>query len=492
MASTFFFYDLETSGIDPKTSRIMQFAGQRTDMDMNPVGEPVNIMIKLTPDVLPDPGAIMVTGITPQQTLLDGVTEKEFLEEFYENICVDDTVFMGFNTVRFDDEFMRYLLYRNFYDAYEWQWDKGCSRWDLLDVVRMTRALRPDGINWPVTAEGKPTNRLELLTKLNNLNHFKAHDALSDVYATIAVAKMIQEKQPDLFSYLYEHRGKKNVKAVVTNGQPFVYASGKYPGAFEHTSAAVLLCAHPGQDAALVYDLREDPTQFLHKTPQEIVEHWKFSRDPEHIKLPVKTLKYNRCPAVAPIGVLNAAAQERLQLPLDTVRKHLAILRQNQSDFCEKITAAIKLLDEERKKAQSQLFGDVKDVDARLYDGFFGPGAKDEMRVVRAATPNELSKIGIRSDERLQLLLPLYKARNFPKQLNTEEREQWDAYCQQKLQGGGSKSPLAKFAVALQQAVDIHGKNEEKRYILEELQLYAESIVQLDTSDEPELDFAIS
>jgi exodeoxyribonuclease-1 len=492
MASTFFFYDLETSGIDPRTARIMQFAGQRTDMDLNPVGEPVNIMIKLTPDVLPDPGAILVTGITPQQTLTDGVTEKEFLEEFYENICVDDTVFMGFNTVRFDDEFMRYLLYRNFYDAYEWQWDKGCSRWDLLDAVRMTRALRPDGINWPVTAEGKPTNRLELLTKLNDLDHFKAHDALSDVYATIAVARLIKDKQPGLFDYLYENRGKKNVKTVVNGGKPFMYATGKYAGQYEHTSAAVLLCRHPEQDSALVYDLREDPTQFLHKTPQEIVEHWKFSRDPDHIKLPVKTLKYNRCPAVAPIGVLDVAAQERLKLPMDMLRKHYAILRKHEKDFCGKITEAIKLLDEERKKAQAELFGDEKDVDTRLYDGFFGPGAKDEMRVVRAATPDELSKISIRSDERLQQLLPLYKARNFPKQLTTEERQAWDAYCQRKLQMSGAKSPLARFAKALKQAAESDGMTDEKRYILEELQLYAESIVQLDTSDEQESDYVAS
>jgi exodeoxyribonuclease-1 len=491
-SQTFFFYDLETSGLDPKTARIMQFAGQRTDLDLNPVGEPVNIMIKMTPDTLPEIGAIMVTGITPQQTLQDGVTEHEFLTEFYEHICVKDTVFVGFNTVRFDDEFMRYLLYRNFYDAYEWQWDNGCSKWDILDVVRMTRALRPDGIVWPVTPEGKPTNRLELLTKLNNLDHFKAHDALSDVYATIAVAKLIKDKQPDLFKYLYEHRGKKDVKPVVDGGQPFVYASGKYPGEFNHTTAAVLLGPHPGQEAALVYDLRHDPSQFLHKTAAELVEHWRFSRDPEHVKLPVKTLKYNRCPAVAPLGVLDAAAQERLQLPLETIKQHLALLRKNQDEFCSKIAEAIKLLDEERTKAQTGLFGNDLDVDGRLYDGFFGPNAKNEMRMVRAARPTELSDIELKSDERLQQLLPLYKARNYPTELTTEERQAWDAYCQHKLQTGGTTSRLAKFAKSLQETAESKGLTDEKRYILEELQLYAESIVQLDTADEQEIDYAAS
>ncbi|HSX37189.1 MAG TPA: exodeoxyribonuclease I, partial [Patescibacteria group bacterium] len=196
MAASFFFYDLETSGFNPREARVMQFAGQRTDMELNPVGEPVNVLIKLPPDVLPDPDAVLVTGITPQQTIADGLTEAEFLKYFYEEVVKPDTIFLGFNSIRFDDEFMRYLHYRNFYDAYEWQWQDGCSRWDLLDVVRATRALKPEGIEWPFAPDGKPANRLEYLTKVNKLDHYKAHDAMSDVHATIAMAKLVRTKQP--------------------------------------------------------------------------------------------------------------------------------------------------------------------------------------------------------------------------------------------------------------------------------------------------------
>ena len=193
MAQSFFFYDLETTGFDPKSSRIMQFAGQRTDMELQPIGEPVNVMIRLTPDVLPSPDAILVTGITPQQTLVDGLTEAEFLKLFVTEVATPGTIFTGFNSIRFDDEFVRYLHWRNFYDPYEWHWANNCSRWDVLDVVRMTRALRPDGIEWPFAPDGKPANRLEYLTKVNNLDHYKAHDALSDVHATIAVARLIRD-----------------------------------------------------------------------------------------------------------------------------------------------------------------------------------------------------------------------------------------------------------------------------------------------------------
>jgi exodeoxyribonuclease-1 len=198
MAASYFFYDLETTGFDPKEARIMQFAGQRTDANLRAIGEPVNVLVKLTPDILPSPDAIFVTGITPQQTIIDGLTEAEFLNFFYTEVVAPDTTFLGFNSVRFDDEFMRYLHYRNYYDPYEWQWQQGCSRWDILDLVRMTRALRPDGIEWPLTPEGKPTNRLELLTKANGLGHEQAHDALSEtnsltflsIYLSIVIKKL--------------------------------------------------------------------------------------------------------------------------------------------------------------------------------------------------------------------------------------------------------------------------------------------------------------
>jgi exodeoxyribonuclease-1 len=319
-AASLFFYDLETSGINPRSARIMQFAGQRTDLKLKPIGEPVNLIVKLSDDVLPEPDAIMITGITPQQTKADGITEAEFLKIFSDEVATPGTIFTGFNSVRFDDEFMRYLHYRNFYDPYEWQWQDDRGRWDLLDVVRLTRALRPDGIQWPFEPGGKPSNRLELLTSVNNLEHTDAHDALSDVRATIAVARLIYNKQTKLFEYLLSMRGKKAVAGLVDNAQPFVYASGKYPAEFEKTTVVVKLSDHPERQGALVYDLRHDPSQYLDKSASQLAELWRWKKDSKEPRLPVKTLQYNRVPAVAPIGVLDTASQKRLQIDLKQFR----------------------------------------------------------------------------------------------------------------------------------------------------------------------------
>ena len=190
----------------------MQFAGQRTNLALEPVGEPINVLVKMSDDTLPSPQAIMVTKITPQSTLMDGLTEAEFCKYVSEEIFIPGTITVGYNSVRFDDEFMRYTFWRNFYDSYEWQWRDNRSRWDLLDVVRMTRALRPEGINWPVRDDGKATNRLELLTKMNHISHESAHDALSDVNALIDVTRLVKEKQPKLYEYLFTMRDKKAVQ----------------------------------------------------------------------------------------------------------------------------------------------------------------------------------------------------------------------------------------------------------------------------------------
>lgn len=473
MSVSFFFYDLETSGFNPRSARIMQFAGQRTDLQLKPIGEPVNMLVKLTDDILPDIDATLVTGITPQMTLADGVTEAEFLRHFTQHVATPGTIFVGYNTVRFDDEFMRYLHYRNFYDPYEWQWQDGRSRWDLLDVVRMTRALRPQGIEWPFDIHGKPTNRLELLTALNKLSHENAHDALSDVNATIELARLIYVKHSKLFEYLLAMRDKKKVAELVNKNEPFVYTSGKYASEHQKTTVAAKIGDHP-KSGVLVYDLRHDPSIWTSKTPQQLAEAWRWKKDDSDPRLPVKTMMFNRCPAVAPLSVLDDDSQKRLHIDLTVIAKHHAAL-QAAGDFTQKLLQALEIMD---KKLQTRLVSTVSDVDAQLYDGFFADSDKNAMRVVRAAAAEELGTLGLSfQDQRLTSLLPLYKARNFPRTLSDEERVVWEQYRTQKLLGSGKQSAMATFMTRLQEVAATNNLTSHQQYLLEELKLYAESIV---------------
>lgn len=450
MEQTFFFYDLETSGLDCRADRIMQFAGQRTDMELNPIGDPINLLVKLGEDTLPSPQAIMVTKITPQSTLADGLTEAEFCKYVSTEIFTPGTIATGYNSVRFDDEFMRHIFWRNFYDAYEWQWRDGRSRWDLLDVVRMTRALRPEGINWPVTEEGRATNRLELITKLNGISHEVAHDALSDVNALIDVTRLIKEKQPKLYDYLFKLREKRAVQRIVNleNPVPVVYSCGRYSS--EHQKTSVVLPIAPAKNGnVLVFDLRYNLEEHLANPDNE----GKF--------FPlVKELKYNHCPAVAPLGVLEQGdAWQKINLTKAQIEQNLQTL-QRYPDFIERARSA----NEERPE-----YPPASDPESALYDGFLDQPDRNTCASVRAAKRQDLANFHPEfHDPRLEELLIHYKARNFDGILDEDEQAKWEKYRLERI-----KSRANDYIKSIQELA----KDGKDLYLLQELQLWYESLL---------------
>jgi exodeoxyribonuclease-1 len=433
---TFYFFDLETSGFNPANDRIMQFAGQRTDMDLKPIGKPDNILIKITPDVLPQPDAVLVHGITPQKTISEGISEAEFAKYLTNQVCTPNTTMVGYNNVRFDNNFIRFILWRNFYDAYEWSWKEGCSTWDLLDVVRMTRALRPEGIKWPFAPDGKPRNKLEFLSSINGLDHADAHDALSDVQACLALAKLLKSKQPKLFDYLLKHRAKNRVAPLITSGRPVVYTSGRYPGEYHKTAVAVIVAEKDDKSGALMYDLRLDPDEFTNLNQAELAERW-AARGEDAPYFPVKSLGYNRCPAIAPIEVLaKDNGYERLGLHKEIVENHLAKLKQ-AGGFADKLRQALEIM----WPKQQDLVADPFKADGRLYDGFIPNEDRTKMSMLRAASTEELVNIKFK-DERLNHLLPLFKR--------------------------------------LEELAKTPGANGQQKYLLDELNLYAQSVIPIE------------
>lgn len=452
----------------------MQFAGQRTDMDLNPVDEPVNILVALNDDTLPSPEALLITGITPQQTTADGYTEAEFARILTDEIFTEDTIAVGFNNIRFDDEFVRHLLWRNFRDPYEWSWRDGRSRWDLLDVVRMTRALRPGGIKWPVDAEGRATNRLELMTKENGIDHYKAHDALSDVVALIEVTKLIKQNQPQLYEYLLKLRDKNEVKKLVNldDKQPFVYTSGRYDVIYHKTTVAFPLTAGKNGNV-VVYDLRIDPTPFIEMDSKQLAKKlyasWEERQAEGFVALPAKELQYNRAPAVAPLGVLSQGdGWERIGIDQETVEKHKKLLLA-APHFAENLRGLFENKPEYKKSP---------DPEAQLYDGFLNDADRLRVQAVVAANEKDLSDFHPEfQDERLSSLLLHYKARSFPRSLSADESATWEQWRIQHV-----KEQLPGFMKSMERLAK-RQLSDQEQFILQELQLWLENIAPADLSD---------
>ena len=476
---TFFFYDLETSGFSPQNDRIMQFAGQRTDENLNRIGEPINILVRLNDDVLPSPSALMVTKISPQKTVEEGYTEAEFSKMLVEEYFTPDTVIIGYNNVRFDDVHIQHLLWRNFYPPYDWQWKDSRSRWDLLDVVRMIRVLRPEGINWPFvvnegTGEKFAANKLELLTKENGILHENAHDAMSDVDGLIDVARLLKEKQPQIFDYLFKIRSKNEVQKLVNleNPKPFVYTSGRFKVEFEKTTVAFPIAPAKNQNV-IVWDLRFSPEKFIDWSEDQILENitadFETRSSDDFEPIAAKILQYNKCPAVAPMGVLTEENQQRLKIDLAEIQKNLDILRKNPH-FAENLRSAFE--------RRSEVFQDKSSAEkpapeARLFEGFVSRSDDIKIEAVRNSTDRELADFHPDfTDERLTDLLLHYKARSFPKSLSSQEKELWEEYRVENLQ-----KMMPNFMKEFQEIANNQNLNSQEEYILEEIKLWLENIL---------------
>jgi len=430
MANSIYWYDYETFGIDPRHDRLAQFAGLRTDEELNVIGDPLVMYCKPADDMLPDPVACMITGITPQKALADGLIEAEFIAAIHQEFSRPNTCVAGYNNIRFDDEFTRHTLYRNFYNAYSHEWQHGNSRWDIIDMVRLTRALRPDGIEWPVDDNGKASNRLELLTKVNNISHEAAHDAMSDVYATIAIARLIREKQPRLYDYVYTHRRKDAVSKLfnLRTHEALLHVSAKYSMARNSIAMVMPICQHPvNKNGVIVYDLSIEPEQFIMSDVDEIAGSifTPANELPEGVsRIPLKTVHINKCPVVVPLKTMDEASAKRLDIDVNQNLAYRDTLLQHIDSLEHKT----------RQVFNQQDYPAVSDPDAQLYSGgFFSNSDYSRMQRIQQSTAGELAKLDLNFDDnRIPEMLLRYRARNYPETLSSNERQQWDEYRKQK------------------------------------------------------------
>ncbi|MBO9515065.1 MAG: exodeoxyribonuclease I [Variovorax sp.] len=472
---TFLWHDYETFGAVPRRDRPAQFAAIRTDAELNEIGEPLMIYCKPAPDYLPSPEACLITGITPQECLARGVPEHEFAAQIERAFSQPGTIGVGYNTIRFDDEVTRFLFWRNLIDPYAREWQNDCGRWDLLDVVRLTYALRPDGIEWPRKADGSQSFKLEDLARANGLVHEAAHDALSDVRATIALARLIRDRQPRLFDFAFSLHRKDRVAselglpATRESMRPFLHVSGMFPA--ERGCLAVMwpLASHPtNKNELLAWDLAHDPSE-LGSLDVETMRLRLFTRGAELpegvVRLPIKGIHLNKSPMV--VGNLRTLAPQmaaRWGIDMDAALHHAAIAAQlpDMSAIWPQVFARPK--------------EDTPDVDEDLYGGFVGNGDRRRLTQLRALAPAQLAqaRTGF-DDQRLEELFFRYRARNFVETLSEEETERWEAHrAARLLEGeGGARNVDELFA-----QIDTLAETADERaeQILGALYEYAEAI----------------
>ena len=430
MSDSFLFYDLETFGADPRRSRIAQFAAVRTDAQLQVIEEPVSLFVQPADDLLPSPVATLITGITPQQALRDGLPEAEAAARIVEEMARPGTCTLGYNSLRFDDEFVRHTLFRNFFDPYEREWRSGNSRWDLLDVLRLAHALRPDGITWPRRDDGATSFRLEHLALANHVREGDAHEALSDVHATIGLARLLRQAQPRLWDYALKLRDKRHAAGLLDTFamQPVLHVSQRYPASRLCAAAVLPLAAHPSiSNRVIVFDLDGDEDALLEQDAGDIADRlYTPAADlpPGVDRVPLKEVHLNRSPMLVPWAHLRGEDFQRLGIDPDAAQAKAARLRAHGPVLAEK---ARQVFAGGREHAEA-------DVDGSLYAGFCGDGDRRLCTQVRSTAP---AGLGTRAfdfrDGRLPELLFRYRARNWPQTLDPGERARWDDYRRRRL-----------------------------------------------------------
>ncbi len=427
---TFFWHDYETFGADTRRDRPVQFAGIRTTLELEVIGEPVMFFAQPPREMPPHPDACLITGITPQQAEREGVIEAEFAALVHEQLAMPGTCGVGYNSLRFDDEVTRQLLYRNFYEPYGREWEHGNSRWDLIDLVRMCEALRPEGIAWPTHDDGSPSFKLERLAQANRLHQERAHDALSDVQALIELARLIRVRQPRLWDWHFALRRKQKVFELLdtVHMTPVVHVSSRYPASRHCLTLIAPLAIHPARAGeVIVYDLATDPTDLLTLDEDEIVDRMFTPRQdlPEGVeRVPLRTVHANRSPALAPMSVLREADLGRLQLDPARCLAH-----------AERLRAAPGLAEKLRRIFQrAAALPPPEDPELALYSGFLPDADKRLLAEVRATPPSQLGQRAWSfRDPRYAELLFRYRARNWPETLNAEEHARWEAFRTRRL-----------------------------------------------------------
>ncbi len=474
-AHTFLWHDYETFGVQPRRDRPAQFAAIRTDADLNEIDEPIMLYCQPASDFLPDPQACLITGITPQTCIEEGVPEYQFAATIEQAFSQSGTIGVGYNTIRFDDEVTRFLFWRNLIDPYAREWQNRCGRWDILDMVRTAYALRPDGITWPTNADGKPSFRLEHLTAANGIAHTAAHDALSDVRATIALARLIRERQPKLFDFCLGLHKKDRVAEEIgfPKRRPLLHVSGMFPA--ERGCLAVVwpLAMHPtNKNEVVVWDLAHDPTELM-TLDAETIRLRMFSKSdalPDGMtRLPIKTIHLNKSPIVINhLKTLSPALAQRWQLDMDTALRHADLAA---------APALNARLDALWRDVFQRPTEQAPDIDEDLYGGFIDAADRRLLNQLRAMSPQQLTKMQPAfNDARLEELLFRYRARNFPATLSTDDMHRWESHrCERLFDGrGGARTVEQLFDDIDRLSEDIDERGE---HILGALYDYAEAIV---------------
>lgn len=288
---SFIFYDTETTGTHTAFDQILQFAAIYTDEELNEI-ERFEIRCRLLPNIVPSPGAMRVTRLKVSQ-----LTDTT-LPSHYEMMCSirqkllewSPSTFLGYNTIKFDENLLRQAFYQTLHPLYLTN-TLGNSRTDIMRIAQAASVYAPGALVIPNNADGKPNYKLDRLAPANGFEHEDAHEALSDVEATLHIAKLILKRSPDVWSAFMRFSTKAAVADYASNEQAFCLTEFYYGDAYSWLVAPLGASAMNSSEF-YVYNLGVDPNSLSSLKNTELIARLNT------LPKPVRTIRTNAAPMI--------------------------------------------------------------------------------------------------------------------------------------------------------------------------------------------------
>ena len=457
----YLFYDYETTGIDKRFDQIVQFAAIKTDSDFNEL-ERHNILCQMRNDIIPSPYAFGTTMIDIENLQENGLSEFEFSKKVNKILSGEgNQCITGYNSKEFDDKFSQFLFYRNLADPYFWAWGKGNKKLDVFDIMKMGYAFGRLGDMKFSEGSGEDSLRLEVLSKLNGLTHLKAHDALSDVVATIELLKLIKINNPNLIKYSEKLQDKSFARKLLSESPTFYNISSFYGYEKNFIGVHHIIGQHPTISNSIIsWDLEINPENILNKSASEIKEQMFAKKEDRLFDVGFSEIKLNQSPQVLKYSEKNDANKERAELcqkNLVLVLRHKLLLNQISDEI---FVFEVPFLDS----------------DADLFAGnFFAEKKKDELNLSLSANNPTLFKNNDFKSERFSEQLFRLKGRNFFEDLSEIEKVKYLEFVKTRVNYDETDKwrTIKMFNQEYKEIMD-EDSSSEKKIILEKLNSYVQ------------------